>query len=71
MDREEIIRKVNKLIQLHRQGYLGGEKMPEDENPCLDKASKENYMYFNIANVAELSKELLCFMGMCKQNVFR
>lgn len=48
MDKKEIISKVNKLIQLHQQGYLGGEKMPEDENPCLDKASRENYMYFTL-----------------------
>lgn len=29
MDREELLIKVNKLIQLHQQGLLGGEKMPE------------------------------------------
>lgn len=47
-DRDKLLTKVNKLIQLHQQGLLGGEKMPEDENPGLDKASKENYMYFTL-----------------------
>lgn len=43
-----ILLKVNNLIQAHKSGLLGGEKMPEDENPNLDKASKENYMYFTL-----------------------
>lgn len=45
---EEILRKVYNLVQAHKSGFLGGEKMPEDENPHLDKASKENYMYFTL-----------------------
>lgn len=48
MDRDVIIHKVNKLIQLHQQGLLGGEKMPEDENPELEKSAKQNYMYFTL-----------------------
>ncbi len=48
MDRNDILIKVNKLVQLYREGYLGGEKMPEDENPRLEKASRENYMYFTL-----------------------
>lgn len=42
------INKVYALIDAYKQGKLGGEKMPEDENPALDKASKENYMYFTL-----------------------
>ena len=38
-DRDEILGKVNKLLLAHKSGILGGEKMPEDENPCLDKAA--------------------------------
>ena len=45
---EEILGKVNKLINAHKQGLLGGEKMPEDENPGLDKSSKENLIYFTV-----------------------
>jgi len=45
---EQILEKVYKLIKAHKTGLLGGEKMPEDENPHLDKASKENYMYFTL-----------------------
>ena len=46
--REEILEKVNKLVGAYKQGLLGGEKMPEDENPCLEKSSKYNYMYFTL-----------------------
>lgn len=46
--REEILGKVNKLVDAYKQGLLGGEKMPEDENPGLEKSSKYNYMYFTL-----------------------
>lgn len=45
---EEILTKVYNLCKAHKSGLLGGEKMPEDENPHLDKASRENYMYFTL-----------------------
>lgn len=47
-DRDEILTKVNKLVHAYKQGILGGEKMPEDENPHLEKSSKQNYMYFTL-----------------------
>lgn len=47
-DTKEILKKVDRLIIAHKQGLLGGEKMPEDENPGLDKSSKENLMYFTL-----------------------
>jgi len=47
-NQEEIRRKVYNLRKAHQNGLLGGEKMPEDENPHLDKSSKENYMYFTL-----------------------
>ena len=47
-NREEILEKVNKLVDAYKQGLLGGEKMPEDENPGLEKSSKYNYMYFTL-----------------------
>lgn len=46
--REEILEKVNHLVSAYRQGFLGGEKMPEDENPHLEKSSTANYMYFTL-----------------------
>ena len=45
---DEILEKVYTLIKAYKSGLLGGEKMPEDENPHLDKASRENYMYFTL-----------------------
>ena len=47
-NKEELLQKVYTLIQAYKSGLLGGEKMPEDENPHLDIASKENYMYFTL-----------------------
>lgn len=40
------INRVYALVDAYKSGRLGGEKMPEDENPGLDKKSKENYLYF-------------------------
>ena len=47
-DREKILKKVRLLMKLYYDGKLGGEKMPEHENPKLNKASKENYLYFTL-----------------------
>lgn len=47
-NRDEILDKVNKLLTAYQNGLLGGEKMPEDENPYLEKGSKQNYMYFTL-----------------------
>ena len=46
--REEILKKVDILYTMWKQGSLGGEIMPEDENPHLDKESLENYLYFTL-----------------------
>lgn len=43
-----ILDRIYNLISAYKEGKLGGEKMPEDENPYLDKYSKENYMYFTL-----------------------
>ena len=45
---EEILSKVNSLLLIYNEGLLGGEKMPEDENPNLEISSKENCMYFTL-----------------------
>ena len=48
MGRRIEIDKVYALLEAYKSGRLGGEKMPEDENPALDKSSKENYLYFTL-----------------------
>lgn len=35
-------------MQMHGQGLLGGEVMPEDANPALDRSSAENHLYFTL-----------------------
>lgn len=45
---QDILEKIHKLIKLHKDGVLGGDVMPEDENPNLPKSSLENYMYFTL-----------------------
>lgn len=44
----EILIRVYRLLELYKTGELGGEKMPEDENPHLPKQSLENYLYFSL-----------------------
>lgn len=39
---------VLKLLQLYKDGKLGGDKMPEDENPGLSIDSRENALYFTL-----------------------
>ena len=48
MNKNEILIKVEKLLKMYKKGELGGEIMPEDANPHLDKASLENYLYFTL-----------------------
>ena len=45
---DKIMKKVEKLIKMYTDGELGGEVMPEDANPHLDKTSLENYLYFTL-----------------------
>lgn len=48
MFKDEVLDKVEELIQLHMDGKLGGDKMPEDANPSLPKGSLDNYLYFTL-----------------------
>lgn len=48
MNHSDILSKVEKLIELHKNGKLGGEIMPEDANPHLEKSSLQNYLYFTL-----------------------
>lgn len=47
-NREKMLIKVRNLVSIYKQGLLGGEKMPEDENPQLEKDLIANYMYFTL-----------------------
>lgn len=46
--RKEIIAAVMKLLEYYAQGELGGERMPEDAHPQLDKSSRDNFHYFTL-----------------------
>lgn len=48
MNKKEILKKVDILYAMWKQGVLGGEVMPEDANPHLEKSSLENYLYFTL-----------------------
>ena len=39
MNREQILKNVDRLVRLYEKGLLGGEVMPEDSNPHLRKDS--------------------------------
>lgn len=47
-NKNDILIKTKKLVLEYKQGILGGEKMPEDEHPCLEIETKQNYMYFTL-----------------------
>lgn len=47
-DKNKILIDVDKLIELYKNGELGGEVMPEDANPHIEKSSSENYLYFTL-----------------------
>lgn len=48
MNKKELLNKAEKLINLYKEGEIGGEVMPEDANPGLEKSSLENYLYFTL-----------------------
>lgn len=48
MNKEKTLNNVKKLIAMYENGELGGEIMPEDANPNLEKNSLENYLYFTL-----------------------
>ena len=47
-NKDAILKNVELLIKMYNRGELGGEIMPEDENPQLENGSKENYLYFTL-----------------------
>ncbi len=48
MKKEVILEKVEMLMNMYQEGLLGGEVMPENQNPHLPKDSLENYLYFTL-----------------------
>lgn len=44
----EILAAVRHLRAFHAQGLLGGAHMPEDANPGLNRASRDNFHYFTL-----------------------
>ena len=48
MTKEQKLKKIENLYNAYKEGKLGGEFMPEDEKPNLEKSSKENFNYFTL-----------------------
>ena len=48
MNKAELLLKTERLMQMHKDGLLGGDIMPEDANPQLAADSAENYLYFTL-----------------------
>lgn len=46
--KRRILKNAEDLLQLYHDGSLGGEIMPEDAKPGLEKGTKENYLYFTL-----------------------
>ena len=47
-NKKEVLQKVDMLYNMWKEGSLGGEVMPEDANPHLEKSSMANYLYFTL-----------------------
>lgn len=48
MNKIDILNDINSLYSMYKKGELGGEVMPEDCNPHLNKECRENYLYFTL-----------------------
>ena len=59
-NKKEVLQKVDMLYSMWKKGSLGGEVMPEDANPHLDKSSVENYLYFTLPKQTEI------WLSLCK-----
>lgn len=47
-NKKEILENIEKLKEMHKNGLLGGEIMPEDSNPHLEISSIQNYNYYTL-----------------------
>ncbi len=48
MKSNEILKNVDKLVNMYKKGLLGGEVMPGDSNPHLSRETIENYNYYTL-----------------------
>lgn len=48
MEKDILLAKAEKLMQMHKDGLLGGDVMPEDSNPRLPPDSAEHALYFTL-----------------------
>lgn len=48
MKSNEILKNVDKLVNMYKKGLLGDEVMPEDSNPHLSRETIENYNYYTL-----------------------
>ncbi len=69
MNKEVILKKVETLMKMRAKGLLGGEVMPEDANPHLEKSSLENYLYFTLPMALNYQRNSYTFMGVCFKNL--
>ena len=69
-NRKDLLRKVDRLMEVYTEGLLGGEVMPEDENPGLAKDSAENYAFFYVADGTQLSAKLIYAMEMRSSELY-
>lgn len=70
LNKKEILKKIDKLVEKYNNGLLGGEKMPEHENPGLDIASKENYLYFTLPMALNYQRNSYV-LWKCANNLYR
>lgn len=61
--------RVYALLEAYRSGRLRGEKMPEEENPGLDRGKSGKLYLFYTSHGAQLSEKLLYLMGMRQQSL--
>lgn len=66
-----LLEKAECLMQMHKQGLLGDEVMPEDANPNLDKSSAENYLYFTLPMSLNYQRNSYTPLAKCKTNIYR
>lgn len=61
--------RIYALIDAYKSGRLGGENMPEDANPALDKTTKENYIYFTLPMVLNYQRNS-CVLWECANKTY-
>ena len=68
--KNEILMRVYRLLDAYRAGELGGEVMPEDANPGLQKDSDENYAYFTLPMALNCQRNSYTLWKSAQQSYF-